>query len=129
MNIKTSRVEFASYSSNEWIVDFESGDNGQPKSVLDAVAQDVRFALSTDRYKWPIMGSNFGVTFDDLIGTDYNYIRSEVVRRIRDALSIDDRILQVDDFQFTPLEDSGILISCVVQTTFGDVSVSTTIQP
>lgn len=128
MNIKTSRVEFASYSSNEWIVDFESGDNGQPKSVLDAVAQDVRFALSTDRYKWPIMGSNFGVTFDDLIGTDYNYIRSEVVRRIRDALSIDDRILQVDDFQFTPLEDSGILISCVVQTTFGDVSVSTTIQ-
>ena len=129
MNIKTSRVEFASYSSNEWIVDFESGDNGQPKSVLDAVAQDVRFALSTDRYNWPIMGSNFGVTFDDLIGTDYNYIRSEVVRRIRDALSIDDRILQVDDFQFTPLEDSGILISCVVQTTFGDVSVSTTIQP
>lgn len=129
MNIKTSRVEFASYSSNEWIVDFESGDNGQPKSILDAVAQDVRFALSTDRYKWPIMGSNFGVTFDDLIGTDYNYIRSEVVRRIRDALSIDDRILQVDDFQFTPLEDSGILISCVVQTTFGDVSVSTTIQP
>lgn len=128
MNIKTSRVEFASYSSNEWIVDFESGDNGQPKSILDAVAQDVRFALSTDRYKWPIMGSNFGVTFDDLIGTDYNYIRSEVVRRIRDALSIDDRILQVDDFQFTPLEDSGILISCVVQTTFGDVSVSTTIQ-
>ena len=129
MNIKTSRVEFASYSSNEWIVDFESGDNGQPKSILDAVAQDVRFALSTDRYKWPIMGSNFGVTFDDLIGTDYSYIRSEVVRRIRDALSIDDRILQVDDFQFTPLEDSGILISCVVQTTFGDVSVSTTIQP
>lgn len=129
MNIKTSRVEFASYSSNEWIVDFESGDNGQPKSILDAVAQDVRFALSTDRYKWPIMGSNFGVTFDDLIGTDYNYIRSEVVRRIRDALSIDDRILQVDDFQFTPIEDSGILISCVVQTTFGDVSVSTTIQP
>lgn len=129
MNIKTSRVEFASYSSNEWIVDFESGDNGQPKSILDAVAQDVRFALSTDRYKWPIMGSNFGVTFDDLIGTDYNYIRSEVVRRIRDALSIDDRILHVDDFQFTPLEDSGILISCVVQTTFGDVSVSTTIQP
>ena len=128
MNIKTSRVEFASYSSNEWIVDFESGDNGQPKSILDAVAQDVRFALSTDRYKWPIMGSNFGVTFDDLIGTDYNYIRSEVVRRIRDALSIDDRILQVDDFQFTLLEDSGILISCVVQTTFGDVSVSTTIQ-
>lgn len=128
MNIKTSRVEFASYSSNEWIVDFESGDNGQPKSILDSVAQDIRFALGTDRYKWPIMGSNFGVSFDDLIGTDYNYIRSEVVRRIRDALSIDDRILQVDDFQFTPLEDSGILISCVVQTTFGDVSVSTTIQ-
>jgi hypothetical protein len=128
MNIRTGRVEFASYSSNEWIVDFESGDNGQPKSVLDAVAQDIRFVLGVERYKWPIMGANFGVSFDDLVGTDYSYIRSEVVRRIRDALSIDDRILQVDDFQFTPLEDSGILISCVVQTTFGDVSLSTTIQ-
>lgn len=129
MNIKTSRVEFASYSSNEWIVDFETGDNGQPKSNLDAVAQDIRFALETDRYKWPIMGSNFGASFDDLIGTDYNYIRSEVVRRIRDALSIDDRILQVDGFQFTPLDDSGILISCTVSTTFGNVSLSRTIQP
>jgi hypothetical protein len=129
MNIKTSRVEFASYSSNEWIVDFETGDNGQPKSNLDAVAQDIRFALETDRYKWPIMGSNFGASFDDLIGTDYNYIRSEVVRRIRDALSIDDRILQVDEFQFTPLDDSGILISCTVSTTFGNVSLSRTIQP
>lgn len=129
MNIKTSRVEFASYSSNEWIVDFETGDNGQPKSNIDAVAQDIRFALETDRYKWPIMGSNFGASFDDLIGTDYNYIRSEVVRRIRDALSIDDRILQVDGFQFTPLDDSGILISCTVSTTFGNVSLSRTIQP
>ena len=129
MNIKTSRVEFASYSSNEWIVDFETGDNGQPKSNLDAVAQDIRFALETGRYKWPIMGSNFGASFDDLIGTDYNYIRSEVVRRIRDALSIDDRILQVDGFQFTPLDDSGILISCTVSTTFGNVSLSRTIQP
>lgn len=129
MNIKTSRVEFASYSSKEWIVDFETGDNGQPKSNLDAVAQDIRFALETDRYKWPIMGSNFGASFDDLIGTDYNYIRSEVVRRIRDALSIDDRILQVDGFQFTPLDDSGILISCTVNTTFGNVSLSRTIQP
>lgn len=129
MNIKTSRVEFASYSSNEWIVDFETGDNGQPKSNLDAVAQDIRFALETDRYKWPIMGSNFGASFDDLIGTDYNYIRSEVVRRIRDALSIDDRILQVDEFQFTPLDDSGILISCTISTTFGNVSLSRTIQP
>lgn len=128
MNIKTSRVEFASYSSNEWIVDFETGDNGQPKSNIDAVAQDIRFALETDRYKWPIMGSNFGASFDDLIGTDYNYIRSEVVRRIRDALSIDDRILQVDGFQFTPLDDSGILISCTVSTTFGNVSLSRTIQ-
>lgn len=129
MNIRTSRVEFSSYSSKEWIVDFETGDNGQPKSNLDSVAQDVRFVLETDRYKWPIMGANFGATFEDLIGSDYNYIRSEVVRRIRDALSIDDRILQVDDFQFTQLDDSGILISCTIKTTFGDVSLSRTIQP
>lgn len=126
--IKTSRVEFGSYSSKEWVVDFETGNNTAAMSALDAVAQDIKFAVSTERYKYPIMGNNFGVTFEDLVGTDYNYIRSEVARRIRDALSIDDRVLSVDDFTFEPQEDSGLLITCVVKTTFGNVSVSTEIQ-
>lgn len=127
MNITTSKAEFASYPTNEWIVNFENGFNQEPDSNLQAIAQDVRFALETERYKYPIMGANFGVTFEDLIGTDYNYIRSEVARRIQDALSIDDRVIGANSFQFERLNDGGMLIKCVVSTVLGDIPIETTI--
>lgn len=128
MEITTSKAEFASYSSNEWIVDFESGDNGEPQSNLASVAQDVRFTLETERYCYPIMGSNFGVTLNDLVGADYSYIRSEVARRIRDALSIDDRILSVDGFTFEQLDNAGLLVSCTVSTIFGNIQAGARIS-
>ena len=127
MKITTDRVEYSSYPSTEWIVDFESGNDKSPESNLNSVAQDIRFCLETERYKYPIMGSNYGTSFEDLVGTDYAYIRSEVARRIQDALSIDDRILSVGNFTFTILDDSGMLITCIVSTIFGNVNVSTTV--
>lgn len=128
MDITTSRAEFISYPSNEWIVEFESGYNDEPESNLKAISQDIRFALETERYKWPIMGPNFGVSLQDLVGTDYNYIRGEIVRRINDALSIDDRIVTIGSFEFQNIGDSGMLVSCTITTIFGDVQVSTSIQ-
>jgi hypothetical protein len=128
MNITTSNAEFISYPSNEWIVEFDSGYNKDPESNLQSIAQDIRFALETERYRWPIMGANFGTSFQDLIGTDYNYIRSEIVRRINDALSIDDRILTIGEFEFQKLQDSGMLVKCTITTIMGDVTISTTIQ-
>jgi len=128
MDITTSKAEFVSYPSNEWIVEFESGYNDEPESNLKAVSQDIRFALETERYKWPIMGKNFGVSLQDLIGTDYNYIRGDIVRRINDALSIDDRITTIGAFEFQKVADSGMLVTCTVTTIFGDVQISTTIQ-
>lgn len=127
MKIETGKAEFSAYSTREWIVDFETGGNGEPEVTLSSIAQDIRFALSTERYKYPIMGANFGATFDDLIGTDYNYIRSEIARRIKDALSTDDRILSVGDFDFQKVDETGMLITCIVKTSLGDVPVSTTV--
>lgn len=128
MDITTSKAEFTSYPSNEWIVEFDSGFNSDPQANIKSMAQDIRFALETERYKWPIMGGNFGVSLQDLIGTDYMYIRGEIVRRINDALSIDDRITSVGEFQFQTLDDSGMLVTFMVTTIFGDVTLSTTIQ-
>lgn len=127
MQINTTNVEYGSYPNNEWIVDFEDGGNVSPESNLETIAQGVRFALETGRFKHPIMGSNFGTIFDDLIGTDYDYIRSELARRIMDALLIDDRIVDVRDFQYTRGENSAMTVSCTVETILGNVNISTTI--
>jgi hypothetical protein len=124
MKISTSKVEYSSYPNYEWIIDFDSDDMKDPKSELKTIEQAVRFSLETERYKYPIMGYNFGVTFDDLIGTDYSYIKSEIARRIRDALSIDDRIVSVDNFEFEK-SDSDMLVKFNVTTILGDITVST----
>ena len=127
MKISTINAIFTTYPNREWVVDFNTGDNGEPDSTLDAVAQDIRFALSTERYKYPIMGANFGATFDDLVGSDYNYIRSEIARRIKDALSTDDRVISIEDFVFKKQSNDAIFVSCVVKTNVGDVPISTII--
>lgn len=127
MQINTTNVEYGSYPNNEWIVDFEDGGNISPESNLETIVQAVRFALGTGRFKHPIMGANFGTIFDDLIGTDYDYIRSEISRRIMDALLIDDRILDVRDFQYTLGDNSAMTVSCTVETVLGNVNISTTI--
>lgn len=127
MQINTANVEYGSYPNNEWIVDFEDGGNDAPESSLETITQAVRFALETGRFKYPIMGSNFGTVFDDLIGTDFEYIRSEIARRIMDALLVDDRIIDVRDFQYTQGDNSAMTVSCVVETILGNVNISTTI--
>lgn len=128
MDITTSKAEFVSYPSNEWIVEFDTGFDNEPESNIQSVAQDIRFALETERYKWPIMGGNFGASLNDLVGSDYNYIRGEIVRRINDALSIDDRITDTGEFQFENMGDSSMIVTCKVNTIFGAVRISTTIQ-
>lgn len=127
MKINTSNVVYASYPNNEWIVTFEDGGNLGEGSNLKTIEQAIHFALETGRFKYPIMGSNYGITLDDLIGTDYSFIRSELQRRIVDALSVDDRIIDVNEFTFETLGDV-VKVSCVVNTVLGSVNVSTTLQ-
>lgn len=123
MKITTSEAVYASYPSNEWVVDFETGMNTEPQDILEAIEQDMKFALGTERFKYPIMGGNFGVTLNDLVGSDYRYIKSEIERRIKDALSIDDRVDSVDSFTFTQTDNEGLLVNCVVHTVSGDIPI------
>lgn len=128
MDITTRYAEYTVYPNNEWIVDFESEDNSDPKDELQTIIQSVKFTLETERYKYPIMGSNYGVTFNDLIGSDYSFIKSEIVRRIRDALSIDDRIISIDNFEFTKSNGSDMIVTFNVNTIIGSASFTTTIS-
>ena len=120
-------VKFTTYPIQEWILDTDSWQLGNVEPTLDAIVQDVKFALSTERNKYPIMGSNFGVTFDDLIGRDSVYVQAQLKSRILDALSIDDRIQSVTDFQFDSPEPGTLVVSFLIETVLGKEKVSTEI--
>lgn len=117
-------VKIVTYPVQEWILDEESRQLGPVEQSLTAVAQDVRFALLTERNQYPIMGSNFGVEFQSLLGQDPAYVRANVKRRIADALMIDDRIDSVSDFKFTQEEDS-LLVEFIVNTKLGKINMTT----
>lgn len=67
---------------------------------IGAVAQAVYLILSTERYKYIIYSWDYGVELVDLIGQPMPYVMSELPRRITEALTMDDRISDVVDFEF-----------------------------
>lgn len=67
---------------------------------LDAIKQAIYLILSTERYQHIIYSWDFGVELADLFGKPMTYVMSEIPRRITEALTQDDRIDDVVDFEF-----------------------------
>ena len=120
-------VEFVKYPIQEWSLDTETMQLGEISQNLGSIAQDIQFYLSVERNKWPIMSSNMGVEFDDLIGRDEAYVKANVKRRIQGALSIDDRVNAVSSFRFDKPSPDMLVVSFVVETILGDIQMTTNI--
>lgn len=89
---------------------------------IEAIKQAIYFILNTERYEFPVYSWQYGVELIDLIGKPPQVIVPEIKRRIRDALTADDRILSVDDFQFE-FNKKKVHVSCVATTIYGDLLV------
>ncbi|MDO0133308.1 DUF2634 domain-containing protein [Clostridioides difficile] len=77
------------------------------KSKIDGICDDVEalkqaifLILNTERYEYLIYSWNYGVELNDLIGEPVSYVIPELERRIKEALIQDDRIENVDNFEF-----------------------------
>lgn len=66
----------------------------------EALKQTIFLILNTERYQHLIYSWNYGVELNDLIGEPVSYVIPELERRITEALMQDDRIENVDNFQF-----------------------------
>lgn len=88
---------------------------------LDAMCQVIYKILNTERYMCPIYSWDYGVELSDLIGEPVSYVCAEVERRITEALTQDDRIESVSDFEFDTSKKHEMVCTFVVHTFFGDV--------
>lgn len=68
---------------------------------IEAVKQTVYCILNTERYENLIYSWNYGTELKNLYGRPIPYVKSELKRRIREALLQDDRIQNVTSFSFT----------------------------
>lgn len=94
---------------------------------LEAMEQAIRIILSTERYKYVIHSWNFGVELSDLFGQPIPYVLPEIKRRIREALTQDDRILSVDNFTFRT-EKNKVFTTFTVTTVFGAVEIEKVVE-
>lgn len=100
-------------------------DNGRIKGYTDgiqAVEQAVYKILSTERYDYIIYSFNYGIQLKDLYGMPYDFCCAELERRIREALTWDDRIEDVDEFSFEKVYDS-IHVMFTVHSIFGNIEM------
>lgn len=68
---------------------------------LEAVEQACYKMLNTERYQYVIYSWNYGIELQDLFGKPIPYAFSELPRRIREALTQDDRVNDVTDFDLS----------------------------
>lgn len=91
---------------------------------IEAMKQAIYLMLNVERYRYLIYDWNYGVELADLFGKDKSYIYSELKRRIKEALLIDDRIISVDEFIFESKKKNTINLRFIVNTIFGEIKTS-----
>ena len=87
---------------------------------LEAMTQVVYKILNTERYKNIMYSWNYGIELLDLFGEPINYAVSELKRRVTEALTQDDRIQSVDNFEYKT-DRRTVYMTFVVHTIFGDI--------
>ena len=117
--INVADVDFSEEPSNTFIA---GGDQiAGVNDGLEAITQTIHVILSTRRYNYQIYSGNFGVSFDDLIGADKDYVRAAFPERVKDAFSVDDRIKSAQNFVFN-FQGERALITFDVVTVYGTVN-------
>lgn len=106
-------------TSRTYGIDFAVGKATGITDGLEAVRQAVYKILRTDRFAHLIYDANYGSEISSLQGRSQGYVRSEIERRIRDALLQDDRISEITDMQIAIAGDEAD-VSFTVVSIYGD---------
>lgn len=87
---------------------------------IEAVMQAVTKIINTERYEHEIYSWNYGIELSDLRGQSMPYVMSEVKQRIIDALTADDRIEAVEDFEIRKIDKKKLYVKFTTITTQGE---------
>ena len=125
VNLQTS-LSYVTRPTNTFLIDWESKQIAGMDEGLPAMRQAVEIILQVERFRWQIYTSNFGSELENLVGDDAAFIESELPRRVRDAFSVDARILGAKNFVFTQTGDT-MTVTFDVETVFGEIQEEITV--
>lgn len=87
----------------------------------EAMRQVIYKILNTERYRYLIYSWNYGIELENLFGQPVRYVTGELERRVTEALTQDDRIESVTDFEFDTSKRHTVAAHFTVHTVFGDI--------
>lgn len=109
------------YPTKTYAIDWNRGRVIGYVDENEAMKQAIYKILNTERFHYLIYNGNYGITLMDLFGKDKYMACAVLERRIKNSLLIDDRIIDVFDFDFSVGRNS-VFVKFIVSTIFGDVS-------
>ena len=95
---------------------------------MDAVRQAIYKILGTERYAYPIYSWDYGIELSDLYGEDVRYVCAELEDRIKEALTQDDRIVDVTDFKFDTKEKGIVKVKFTVESIEGNIDIESEVD-
>ena len=102
INILTEELTEIEYPTNTYQIKHGT-DNDRVVGYtddLEAVKQAIYLILNIERYDYLLYSWDYGVELKDLFGKPMPYVMSELPDRIKEALTMDNRITDVVDFEF-----------------------------
>lgn len=114
-------IEISSAPTLTYKADTNGGSVRGYADGLEAMKQAIYKILLTERYQYIMYSGNYGIETLDLFGEPISYVCPELERRITEALTQDDRIESVSDFEFKTARGT-VHVSFTVHTVFGDVA-------
>lgn len=126
-SVLTEGITEVTYPSNTYKIILETDRVSGHVDGLEAVKQAVYLILSSERYKFIIYSWNYGIELVDLIGQPMSYVISELPRRVKEALTQDDRIVDVTDFEFSQ-NGKKLHTTFTVVTNVGNISTAMEVE-
>lgn len=87
---------------------------------VDAIKQAAYKILNTERYKYGMYSWDYGIELEDLFGMDIDLVIAKLPNRIKEALTQDDRIIDVTDFEFKKGRNE-LTVNFVINTNIGKI--------
>lgn len=121
-NILQSNLEVAEQPNKTYYLDIENNTIKGYCDGIEAMKQAIYCILNTERFEHLIYSWNFGIELKNLIGESSTYVVPELQRVITEALVQDDRIEEVNNFDFE-INKNKITVTFNVMTTVGEITI------
>ena len=99
--------------------------NGRVIGWIDnkqALRQAVEKLLHTERFMHEIYTDEYGIELQGLIGASFELVEAEISRIIKEALLVDERIVEVTDITAQKIDSTSLLITFSVESIFGTLA-------